>query len=209
MGLFLAQGVSVPNLREELDRLHEYAEVADIGDIARRYFAMNSFDGILTILGVLVGNYLAEVRNSAVIITTGMATSISMGISGLWGAYLTESAERQRSLDDLEEYTLSDLSDTRIGRASRVAVIVVAVVDGLAPLLASSLVLAPFLLTGAWGDVLYSYALALVSAMASLFGLGAYLGRISKKNVIVSGSRMIVAGLLSLALSFLLERVYH
>lgn len=108
---------------------------------------MNSFDGVLTILGVLVGNYLAEVRTPATIIVTGMATSVSMGVSGLWGAYLTESAERQRSLDDLEEVTLTDLSDTRIGRASRVAVVIVATVDGIAPLLASFLVLVPFFLT--------------------------------------------------------------
>jgi len=40
-------------LRRELERLKEYDAVADIGEIARRYFAMNSFDGILTILGVL------------------------------------------------------------------------------------------------------------------------------------------------------------
>jgi hypothetical protein len=63
-------------LSQEIERLKEYEEVASIAEIVRRYFAMNSFDGILTILGVLVGNYLAE------------------------------SAERQKSLDDLEEYSL-------------------------------------------------------------------------------------------------------
>ena len=41
-------------LRQEIERLKEYEEVASISEIARRYFAMNSFDGILTILGVLV-----------------------------------------------------------------------------------------------------------------------------------------------------------
>jgi predicted membrane protein (TIGR00267 family) len=193
------------NLREEIRRFREYEQVADISEIARRLFAMNSFDGVLTILGVLVGNYLAEVRTPATIIVTGMATSVSMGVSGLWGAYLTESAERQRSLDDLEEVTLTDLSDTRIGRASRVAVVIVAAVDGIAPLLASFLVLVPFFLTSVWGNILYSYYLALVIAMLSLFALGAFLGTISKQNMLIAGLKMIVAGAVALLLSYLLE----
>jgi predicted membrane protein (TIGR00267 family) len=195
------------SFREELERLREYGRVADIGKIARRYFAMNSFDGILTILGVLVGNYLAEVRAAPVVIVTGMATSVSMGVSGLWGAYLTESAERQKSLDDLEEYTLTDLTNTRIGRAGRFAVVVVALVDGLAPLLSSAMVLLPFFFTRLWGSIEYSYYLAVAIALLTLFGLGAFLGRISRTNIFVAGLKMITAGLASLVLSYLLEHV--
>ena len=194
-------------LSTEIERLKEYEEVAAIAEIARRYFAMNSFDGILTILGVLVGNYLAEVRTSTVVIVTGMATSVSMGVSGLWGAYLTESAERQKSLDDLEEYTLTDLTDTRIGRASRFAVLVVALVDGLAPLLASFLVLLPFFLTRLWGDITYSYYVAVGVAMVGLFILGAFLGNISKANIWIAGVKMITAGIASLVLSYLIEGI--
>jgi predicted membrane protein (TIGR00267 family) len=197
------------HLRRELARLKEYHEVAEIGEIARRYFAMNSFDGILTILGVLAGNYLAGVRIPTVIIITGMATSVSMAISGLWGAYLTESAERQRGLDDLEEHTLTDLSQTRIGRAARAAVVVVAAVDALAPLLASLLVLLPFFFTHLWGSIIYSYYAAVTIAMLSLFGLGAFLGRISKQNVLIAGLKMIVAGVMALILSYLIENVVH
>ena len=191
--------------QRELRRLKEYDEVADISEIARRYFAMNSFDGILTILGVLVGNYLAGVRTPSIVITTGMATSVSMGVSGLWGAYLTESAERQRSLDELENHTLTDLSQTRIGRASRAAVVVVSAVDGLAPLLASFLVLTPFFASDLLGGILNSYYAALVVAMLALFGMGAFLGRISRQNVYVAGLKMILAGVMSLLLSYLIE----
>jgi predicted membrane protein (TIGR00267 family) len=195
----------MPSLRDELARLREYEEVVDIGEIARRLFAMNSFDGILTILGVLVGNYLADVRVPQVIIVTGLATSVSMGVSGLWGAYLTESAERQKSLDDLGDLTLTDLTDTRIGRASRAAVVIVALVDGMAPLLASALVLVPFFLAGALGDITYAYYLALAIAMLGLFGLGAFLGRISKQSMVLAGLKMIIAGVVALVLGYLIE----
>ena len=193
------------NLRDDIQRLRDYGRVAKIAEIARRLFAMNSFDGILTILGVLMGNYLAEVRETEVIVVTGLATGVSMGISGLWGAYLTESAERQKSLDDLEVLTLTDLTETRIGRASRAAVVVVALVDGLAPLIASVLVLLPFFLTHLWGDIVYSYYIALAAALIGLFGLGTFLGRISRQNMLISGLKTIIAGLVALLLSYLIE----
>lgn len=79
---------------------------------------MNAFDGVLTMIGVFMGNLAAGVTQSGIVLTTGLTTSIAMGVSGLWGAYLTETAERQRELDDLGHYTLSDLSDSRIGQAS-------------------------------------------------------------------------------------------
>jgi predicted membrane protein (TIGR00267 family) len=193
------------SFRDEVARLREYEEVVDIGEIARRGFAMQTFDGILTILGVLAGNYLAEVRVPEVIIVTGLATSVSMGVSGLWGAYLTESAERQKSLDDLQGLTLSDLTNTRIGRASGAAVVIVAVVGGMAPLLSSAVVLAPFFLTGLLGDIRYSYYLALGVAMVGLFGLGAFLGHISKQSMVLAGLKTIIAGVVALVLSFLIE----
>ncbi len=170
---------------------------------------MNSFDGILTILGVLTGNFLARVSDPTVIVLTGLTTSVSMAVSGLWGAYLTESAERQRGLDDLEEHTLSDLSGTRIGRAARVAVAVVALVDGLAPLLASVLVLLPFFLTSLWGSITISYYLAGGIALLALFVLGAFLGRISRPNILVAGVKMILAGLAAVVLSYLMEHLVH
>jgi predicted membrane protein (TIGR00267 family) len=75
----------------------------------------------------------------------------------------------------------------------------------MAPLLASALVLLPFFLTGLLGDITYSYYLALAVAMVGLFGLGAFLGRISRQNVLVAGLKMIVAGVVALALSFVIE----
>jgi predicted membrane protein (TIGR00267 family) len=189
----------------KLHELREYSDIASIGEIARRYFAMNAFDGVLTIIGVLMGNYTARVHDPTVVIVTGFSTCIAMGVSGLWGAYLTEAAERKRDLSDLENHTLTDLSETKIGRASRVAVVVVALVDGLAPFLAALLVLLPFFFSGLLADIVLSYYASLGMALAVLFALGAFLGKVSKESLVISGLKMIVAGLVSIALSYLLK----
>jgi predicted membrane protein (TIGR00267 family) len=192
-------------LKQRLRQFKEYNEIAEIGEIARRYFAMNAFDGILTMIGVLMGSYMARIRSPMVVVSTGLATSIAMGISGLWGAYLTEAAERKRELDDLENYTLTDLSKTRIGKASRFAVVVVSLVDGFAPFVAASVVLLPFFASGFLGNVFLSYYISLGIALVGLFGLGAFLGVISRENIVLSGAKMIGAGLLSIALGYLLK----
>jgi len=98
----------------KLHELREYNDIASISEIARRYFAMNAFDGVLTIIGVLMGNYAAHVRDAKVVIVTGFSTCIAMGVSGLWGAYMTESAERKRDLSELENHTLTDLSSSSV-----------------------------------------------------------------------------------------------
>jgi len=192
-------------LKRALQRLREYSEIAGIGEIARRYFAMNAFDGVLTIIGVLMGNYTAGVEAPAIVVSTGLSTCVAMGVSGLWGAYLTENAERKRGLDDLARHTLTDLSDTKIGRAARAAVIVVAVVDGLAPFSAALVVLLPFFFAHQLGDITTSYYVSLGLAFAALFALGAFLGKVGKSSLIVSGLKMIVAGAVAIVLSYLLD----
>lgn len=191
-------------VRFRVARLREYLRIAEIGGIARRYAAMNAFDGILTILGVLMGSYTAHVADPRIVISTGLGTSVAMGVSGLWGAYLTETAERKHSLDELERQTLSDLSQTRLGRASRVAVVAVALIDGLAPFVASLVVLLPFFLAGLFPRAHDPYFVALGIAMGALFALGAFLGTISKERLFISGLKTICAGLVCVGLNLLL-----
>lgn len=191
-------------LRRLLAKYQDYSQLVNIGEIARRYFAMNAFDGVLTIIGVLMGNFSAGVEQARIVVTTGLATCVAMGISGLWGAYLTEAAERRRQLLELEEYTLSKLEDTRIGEASRAAVVIVAVVDGLSPFLAALIVLIPFFIPHVFPSMDFTYFTAIGLALITLFGLGAFLGRISRRNILVYGLRTVVAGIISIGISLLL-----
>jgi len=192
------------SIPEFLAEIQNYNKIVGIAEIARRYFAMNAFDGVLTTIGVLAGNYLAGVRDLSIPIRTGIATSIAMGISGLWGAYLTETAERERELLELEKVSLIDQSDTSIGRASRFAVIVVSIVDGLAPALGAMIVLIPLFLDSLIRNPVLSYVLSGGTALLSLFGLGLFLGKVSEKNLIGYGVKTLLAGIVAIAINFLL-----
>lgn len=185
-------------------RIQEYSELADIGEIARRYFAMNAFDGVLTIIGVLMGNLTAGVKDAKIVITTGLATCVAMGVSGLWGAYLTESAERKRDLLELSRQTLTDLKRTRIGRASRTAAITVSLVDGLSPFLAALVVLIPFFAAGLFPIVQWAYYSSLGFGLLTLFALGLFLGYTSKESILAYGLKTVIAGVASMGISLLL-----
>lgn len=191
-------------LRRSVNRIQRYSQLVNIAEISRRYFAMNAFDGVLTIIGVLMGNYTAGVTDARIVVTTGVATCVAIGISGLWGAYLTESAERTRDLHELEQVTLSDMQNTRLGEASRAAVIIVAVVDGLSPFLAALFVLVPFFVPQLFPTLQWTYLSALALALVALFGLGAFLGHISRQNIAIYGVRTVVAGAISIGISLLL-----
>jgi predicted membrane protein (TIGR00267 family) len=194
----------VNSLERLAQKFQRYNQLSNIGEIARRYFAMNAFDGVLTIIGVLMGNFTAGVVDPRIVVTTGMTTCIAMGISGLWGAYLTEAAERQRKLSELEGITLTSLSETRLGEASRAAVVIVAAVDGLSPFLAALIVLFPFFFTHFFPTIRWVYFSALGLSLLALFGLGVFLGRVSRQNVFVYGLRTVIAGGISIIISLLL-----
>jgi len=190
--------------RDLIERLKEFDRLANISEIARRYFAMNAFDGVLTIIGVLMGNLAVDVDRPEIVVSTGLATSIAMGISGLWGAYLTETAERRRDLLELERFTLTDLNDTLIQRASRAAVVTVAIVDGLSPFLAAVVVLIPFFVVGWFPTITWAYYTSLGLALLTLFLLGLFLGAVSRSNLIISGIKTVVAGVAAILVNVLL-----
>jgi predicted membrane protein (TIGR00267 family) len=193
--------------QERLAEWRDYSELSKAGQIARRAFANNSFDGVLTMIGVVMGSLVVGVQDAKVVLVTGLSTALAIGISGGWGAYLTESAERRHEIDELERVTLSDLQDTRIGRASRMAVILVAAVDGLSPFLAALLVVLPFFFASWFPSVMYAFYASLGMALLSLFALGLYLGNISKENLIFSGIKTTIAGIVCIGLTYLIEQI--
>ena len=174
--------------------------------IAKRYMVMNSFDGALTALGIIIGSFLAGVDDPRTLILAGLGASIAMGVSGGFGAYLTESAVKKEELADIESVMLEEFDNTVINQAATVSSYFVAIVDGLSPFAAASISFLPFF--GAYflsWPLEIAYILSVLLTGVSLFILGAYLGKISKENVFLNGFRMIIAGVVTAILVMVLE----
>jgi predicted membrane protein (TIGR00267 family) len=193
-------------LSEYLDEIGTYLRVTRAQRILRRYFAMNAFDGAMTSLGVVIGSYISNISDPRAIIGVIIVSGIAMAVSGFSGTYMTESAERSRSLNELEDAMLVDLDDTIYGRASRFVSLFAAVVDGSAPFIASIPTVVPFYLSlvGLLPIDIAFYA-SIGAALAVLFLLGVFLGKVSEGNLLYSGIKMVVAGLAVALLALLLN----
>jgi predicted membrane protein (TIGR00267 family) len=158
---------------------------------------------VLTAIGVLVGGYLGGVDSPRAIFVVVLSTAVGMGVSGFYGSYLVERAERGRAMRELEESTLSSLEDTTIAAASRYATIVIALVDGASPFVAAMIVMIPFLFTGVI-SMHAAYFAAVGVGLVELFFLGVFLGAISRERLWLSGLRLAAAGVIALVISLLL-----
>jgi len=127
-------------------------------------------------------------------------------ISGAWGAYLTETSERKKSLNELGRSTLTDLNGSLIGRASRFAAVAVSLVDGLSPFLGAIVVLIPFFFSSLFPDIYILYYSALGAALLALFALGIWLGYVAEENLYIYGLKTLLAGVVSMLIGSLLGK---
>ncbi|PCN50300.1 hypothetical protein B6U99_05145 [Candidatus Geothermarchaeota archaeon ex4572_27] len=193
-------------LLELTSRVKRYVKLSGVEEVARRYFVMNLFDGCMTMLGVVLGSYAAGVQDPWTVVKVGLGVGVAMAVSGFSGAYMAERAERTRELKMLERALFSDLDDTAIGRASSLAAILAALVNGASPLVAILIAAAPFM-AALLGVVEVGLAVALSTALIilTLFILGAYMGRISEESVLISGAKALLIGGVTAALLLMIQ----
>lgn len=182
------------------ERLRLYDSITGMSEILRRYFVMNSFDGTLTIFGMLIGSYVSGVEDAELIIFIGLSTSIAMGVSGLTGALFAEHAERRIELKSMERALHRKLDNTGYKRAYDYASIATGVVNGASPMLASLMLLSPFFILETGIAYIISFAIAIML----FFGLGIFLGEISRQSLFLTGLKLVAAGLLCMAIILLL-----
>jgi predicted membrane protein (TIGR00267 family) len=181
--------------------------ITSSGDIVRRYFVVNGFDGALTMLGLIIGFALSTGADLAVIINACLGAAIALSMSGLSSAYVSEAAERKRALGKLEKAMVSNLQDSAHGEAARWVPWVIALVNGLAPLIISLLILMPLWLANAGIQLPLSplYA-AIMVALALVFLLGVFLGRIADISWLRSGLQTLLMAVVTVVLIYIFVR---
>ncbi len=172
-------------------------------EIARRYLAMNAFDGALTMLGLLLGGLLTinpanPMPGFNAILVAAFGTSLAMAVSGLSGSYLAESAERTREVDEISHAMLTDMSQSMYAVASRTTSVIVALVDGFSPAVAALIIILPLWLVPI-GILHYQIAFyfAISICFVLLFILGLFLGSVSRQNMWKYGLKTLAAGILT------------
>ncbi len=178
-----------------------YSQMTDIASVSRRYFVIGFFDGILTILGMIVGAHLVGGVSSKLIISAGFATALALGISSAWGAFEAERIEQKIMIDRKERALLVESRNCAIERAHRAAAYISSTIHGIAPIVAAIPPLIPYLAFPEWVAFKFSLSFGLIS----LFLIGLFMGKTAKVNLITSGARMLLAGIFTIILVIILN----
>jgi len=216
-------------IKKTLNEWKEYSKMSDLGIIARRKFFNNAFDGALTCSGIVSGIFIIFLAGAydltpRDLLITGFATALAIGISGLWGAFLSEEAERKKKVIDMKK-DMADVDEeteemplihvkkkyrkgdskkpkTLLEKAEKFATIVASLVDGGAPVLGSSLPLIPFFFGGTLTLMHFISSYAILAGL--LIYLGIFLGQISGGGRLRYAMHLITAGIVTLIVSILL-----
>jgi predicted membrane protein (TIGR00267 family) len=190
------------------NKIKLYLRVTKASGIARRYFVMNGFDGAMTVFGVVLGSWIAGVTRPEIIILAGLGACLAMGLSGFFGAYIAERAERERHLKELEKATHNHVDPIQY-EASRFVEVYVALIDGLSPVLTAIVSITPFIFVSLeWMPVWNAYVASLTLSLVSLFLLGIYLGKVAKENGWLYGIMMITVGALTAVVIFFIQLLW-
>lgn len=156
-------------------------------------------------LGLILGFLVSSPADLGVIISACLGAAIALGVSGISSAYISESAERRRALTKLEEAMLADLQDSAHAAAARWVPMLIALVNGLAPLVISLLILIPLWLSNSGVALpLPPLQSAIAVALTLIFLLGVFLGRIAGISWLRSGIQTLGVALVTILMIYLI-----
>ena len=152
--------------------------------------AFGTMDGLITILGVVIG-IASATQSSGVVVISGLVAGLANAFGNSFGFYASELAERAEHIQ--ENQHVSSMTETR--RSTVLA---------FAHSLASTVVIvAPFVMLG----LRYAMVASLIIALALLFALGALVGRFSHASPWKFGIRYALLGLAGATLSYMVGAV--
>ena len=186
--------------------LHSIIRLLKKEEIARRYFIMNSFDGALTVFGIIIALYLSGIESTKIVVASCAGAAISLGVSGIWSGYASERAERIKKLKTLERHLMRDLSKTKVGLKTRTMTVLVALVNGISPTLVAVIIITPFIASNlGFFSIQTAYKASILLVALILFSLGAIVGGIAQEKILPNAVKMLLAGVVVAGVSILLE----
>ncbi|HEX9708651.1 MAG TPA: VIT1/CCC1 transporter family protein [Candidatus Thermoplasmatota archaeon] len=183
-------------------RARYYDKLTGVFSISRRYFVIGAFDGALTVLGLILGA-AGHSTDPGLILAAGLATSVALAVSSVFGAFEAERVEQDLERQGLEAAMLTEVRGDMVA-AVRFATRVASLVHGVAPLLAGLLPLVPFLLVPSVLPFSEAVVWAALLTFAFLFFLGAYLGTITRRSLAVAGMRLVAVALATAIITILI-----
>uniref|UniRef100_A0A7C4S553 TIGR00267 family protein n=1 Tax=Geoglobus ahangari TaxID=113653 RepID=A0A7C4S553_9EURY len=191
---------------EKIKKYKIYTQITDLFSISRRYFVIGFFDGVLTVMGMVLGAHLSGKATKEIILSAGIATSLALGISSGWGAYEAERVEQKlTALEKKRALLMMNEKKCLIEEAHTFAMRVSSLIHAIAPIPAGIIPLIPYIFLPENLAFLFTLAIGFLL----LFIVGIALGNVSKENVLKSGVRLVLAGIVTLVIVTILSPAHY
>jgi predicted membrane protein (TIGR00267 family) len=167
-------------------------------------FLRGFIDGSLSTLGIVIG---ASSGLPSIIIAAAVGGTLANGISNMLSAISATRAEQYKELRDVEKAMVGkELKDSEPDRRIGKQTIIAGGVDGLATMIGGGIPIIPYLFLTGLQAILISTGLVVLA----VFLIGIYLGKLSRKNILLSALKMtffavVVAAVVYLIQSFIIR----
>lgn len=158
-----------------------------------RYIILGSIDGILAVLGVVIGtSHVSD--DPTIVINAALGGAVALALTNGVGSYLAESAVEFGKLAELEKPLLRSLDSTRLEKETKKKIWSDSLFHGGASFLGSLVPIMPFLLLNS-----HMLEVAIIFSIAVLSVLGVYSGKLAKQSMIKHSVRMVALGIMIVA----------
>ncbi len=155
-----------------------------------RYIILGSIDGILAVLGVVIGTSNVS-DNPTVVINAALGGAVALALTNGIGSYLAESAVEYGKLAELEKPLLRSLDQTKLEKQTKNKIWSDSFFHGGASFCGSLVPIAPFILLDE-----YMLETAIILSIMVLSVLGVFSGKLAKQSLIKHSVRMVGLGLM-------------
>jgi predicted membrane protein (TIGR00267 family) len=141
-------------------------------------------DGSLSTLGIVIGAYAAA---GPVIIAAAIGGTLANGISNVLSAFSANEAEQYSEMRSIEEAMVAkELKGSDIERRIRRETLITSLTDGIATIIGGTIPILPYLFL----EPPHSMYLAAGLVIMMIFFIGIYLGKVSRRNILLSALKM-------------------
>jgi predicted membrane protein (TIGR00267 family) len=141
-------------------------------------------DGSLSTLGIVIGAYAAA---GPVIIAAAVGGTLANGISNALSAFSATEAEQYSKMRSIEEAMVSkELKGSAIERRIRIDALIASAADGVATIIGGAIPVLPYLFLKSPQSMFLAAGLVIMM----IFLIGIYLGKVSRRNILLSALKM-------------------
>ncbi|MBP1909003.1 VIT1/CCC1 transporter family protein [Methanolobus bombayensis] len=155
-----------------------------------RYIILGSIDGILAVLGVVIGtSHVSD--NPTIVINAALGGAVALALTNGIGSYLAESAVEFGKLAELEKPLMRSLNSTKLEQETKKKIWSDSFFHGGASFCGSLVPILPFMLLDE-----YMLEVAIIMSITVLSILGVYSGKLAKQSMIKHSVRMVGLGIM-------------